>query len=156
MFDFITQYFISSDLSWRCWKTTRCLYCRHHHITSISSSLCQYLVLILIQVDCTVIFYVWKFKFTFFLSLDYTYYLTCVFVAKWWCEDNTVQDVVVLWLMINLVPEFDFQKQKKRFEKNTWLVTKWKQNIAVRFLLTISMVTGWLDNHLESVYPNVS
>ena len=100
--------------------------CRRHHITSISSSLCQYLVLILIQVDCTVIFYVWKFKFTFFsLSLDYTYYLTYVFVAKWWCEDNTVHDVVVLWLMINLVPEFDFQKQKqKRFEKNTWLVTK--------------------------------
>ena len=148
MFAFTTQYFISSDLCWKTTTTTRCFVLSSpSHPTSISSSLCQYLVLILIQVDCTVIFYVWKFKFTFFsLSLDYTYYLTYVFVAKWWCEDNTVHDVVVLWLMINLVPEFDFQKQKKRFEKNTWLVTKWKQNIAVRFLLTISMVTGWLDN----------
>ena len=37
-----------------------------------------------------------------------------MFVAKWWCEDITVQDVVVLLLIINLVPEFDFQKQKQK------------------------------------------
>ena len=114
MFDFITQYFISSDLCWKTTTTTRCfvLSSSSHHINFIDSLSISSLDLDL--VDCTIIFILEKLNLLFSLSLDYTYYLTYVFVAKWWCEDNTVQDVVVLLLIINLVPEFDFQKQKQK------------------------------------------